>query len=115
MAKGVPATSGKWGRVCRTGADMACARILCAQVVGLWREDLSKINAKAAESLADPEQYPNLFPNLDLALHAETYQVRSASHALHHPWRGALLVLPPPAAWRCGSCACCQPVCRSVS
>jgi hypothetical protein len=48
------------------------------QVVSLWREDLSKINAKAAESLADPAQYPNLFPNLDLALHAETYQARDA-------------------------------------
>lgn len=46
------------------------------QVVKVWREDLSKINAKAAESLADPAQYPNLFPNFDLALHAEQYQVR---------------------------------------
>ena len=41
----------------------------------LWREDLAGVNAKAAESLADPAQYPNLFPNLDLALHAEQYQV----------------------------------------
>ena len=49
---------------------------MCAlQVVALWREDLASINAKAAESLADPVQYPNLFPNLDLALHAEQYQV----------------------------------------
>lgn len=46
------------------------------QVVKVWRDDLSKINAKAAESLADPAQYPNLFPNYDLALHAEQYQVR---------------------------------------
>lgn len=46
-------------------------------MVKLWREDLAKINAKAAESLADPAQYPNLFPNLDLALHAEAYQVRA--------------------------------------
>ncbi len=45
------------------------------QVVKLWREDLAHINPKAAESLADPAQYPNLFPNLDLALHAEQYQV----------------------------------------
>lgn len=46
------------------------------QVVKLWREDLAHINPKAAESLADPAQYPNLFPNLDLALHAEQYQVQ---------------------------------------
>lgn len=52
------------------------------QVVKLWREDLSKINAKAAESLADPAKYPNLFPNFDLALHAEQYQVKSTA-AIH--------------------------------
>ena len=55
------------------------------QVVKLWREDLAHINPKAAESLADPAQYPNLFPNLDLALHAEQYQVqglRATSHAV---------------------------------
>lgn len=44
-------------------------------MVQLWRADLAKINPKAAESLADPEQYPNLFPNLDWALKAETAQV----------------------------------------
>ena len=50
------------------------------QVVKLWREDLAHINPKAAESLADPAQYPNLFPNLDLALHAEQYQVLTDCH-----------------------------------
>ena len=44
------------------------------QVVQLWRKELSKINAKAAESLADPAQYSNLFPDLDLALKAEQHQ-----------------------------------------
>ncbi len=34
----------------------------------MWKKDLEKINPKAAESLADPEEYPNLFPDLDLAL-----------------------------------------------
>ena len=42
-----------------------------SQVVRLWREDLARINPKAAESLADPEQYPNLFPGLDEALERE--------------------------------------------
>ncbi len=43
----------------------------CLQVVQLWRTDLAKINPKAAESLADPAQYANLFPDMDLALKAE--------------------------------------------
>ncbi|GMH35365.1 hypothetical protein BSKO_03233 [Bryopsis sp. KO-2023] len=43
-----------------------------SRVVKLWRDDLKKINPKAAESLADPEEYPNLFPDLELALQAET-------------------------------------------
>lgn len=52
---------------------------MCAplQLVKLWREDLAKINPKAAEALADPGQYANLFPNLDLALQAEQSQVRT--------------------------------------
>ncbi len=43
-------------------------------MVQIWRKELSKINAKAAESLADPGQYSNLFPDLDLALKAEQQQ-----------------------------------------
>lgn len=42
-----------------------------SEVVELWKNDLKKINQKAAESLADPMEYPNLFPNWDLALKAE--------------------------------------------
>ncbi len=48
-----------------------------AQVVQLWRKDLAKINPKAAESLADPGPYANLFPNLEWALQAEELQARS--------------------------------------
>ena len=47
----------------------------CIQCVQLWRKDLAKINPKAAEALADPAQYPNLFPDLDVALQAEQHQV----------------------------------------
>ncbi|GFR46714.1 hypothetical protein Agub_g8337 [Astrephomene gubernaculifera] len=36
-----------------------------------WKADLAVINPKAAEALADPAAYPNLFPHLDEALHAE--------------------------------------------
>ena len=39
----------------------------------LWKEDLKKLNAKAAESLADPEEYPNLFPDLEEGLSVERY------------------------------------------
>ena len=64
------------------------------------------INAKAAESLADPAQYPNLFPNLDLALHAEQYQVRwldlNAS-IMHATWLIALK-----ASGMCKSCWTCS-------
>ena len=45
-------------------------------MVQLWRKDLAKINPKAAESLADPGPYPNLFPNLEWALQAERLQAR---------------------------------------
>jgi hypothetical protein len=34
----------------------------------LWKEDLQKQNPKAAESLADPAEYPNLFPELQQEL-----------------------------------------------
>jgi hypothetical protein len=47
------------------------------QVVGLWRDDLRKVNPKAAEALADPSQYANLFPNMAEALQAESLQVCS--------------------------------------
>ncbi len=40
-------------------------------MVGLWKEDLAKTNAKAAQSLADPTEYENLFPELGQALRAE--------------------------------------------
>lgn len=42
-------------------------------VVGLWRNELAKINEKAGQSLADPEQYENLFPGLNDALKTEQF------------------------------------------
>ncbi|KAL5013705.1 hypothetical protein ScPMuIL_007975 [Solemya velum] len=44
-----------------------------SRVVGLWRECLAKINKKAAESLADPTEYENLFPGLKDAFKTEQY------------------------------------------
>lgn len=39
----------------------------------LWKESLSKVNQKAADALADPTEYSNLFPGLQQALLAEQY------------------------------------------
>ena len=51
------------------------ARTYCpsrvTEVVKLWQSDLIKINPKAAESLANPDDYPNLFPGWDSALERE--------------------------------------------
>ncbi|XP_071327805.1 coatomer subunit beta'-like [Trachinotus anak] len=44
-----------------------------SRVVKLWKESLSKVNQKAADALADPAQYSNLFPGLQQALQAEQY------------------------------------------
>jgi coatomer subunit beta' len=37
-------------------------------VLELWKADLKQINEKAADALADPAKYPNLFPDLDWAI-----------------------------------------------
>uniref|UniRef100_A0A673A7X0 Coatomer subunit beta' n=2 Tax=Sphaeramia orbicularis TaxID=375764 RepID=A0A673A7X0_9TELE len=44
-----------------------------SRVVKLWKESLSNVNQKAADALADPSQYSNLFPGLQQALLAEHY------------------------------------------
>lgn len=41
------------------------------RIVGLWRTELAKTNEKAAESIADPSEYENLFPELGQTLQAE--------------------------------------------
>jgi coatomer subunit beta' len=42
-----------------------------SRVVGLWKEKLSATNQKAAQSLADPAEYENLFPGLHESIQAE--------------------------------------------
>ncbi|CAI9740725.1 subunit beta' [Octopus vulgaris] len=44
-----------------------------SRVVKLWREALSKINKRAADSLADPTDYENLFPGLKDTFKTEQY------------------------------------------
>lgn len=42
-------------------------------MLSLWRTELGKINEKAGQSLADPEQYENLFPGFLDALKTQQY------------------------------------------
>ncbi|XP_041732741.2 coatomer subunit beta'-like isoform X2 [Coregonus clupeaformis] len=44
-----------------------------SRVVKLWKESLGKVNQKAADALADPTDYSNLFPGLQEAFLAEDY------------------------------------------
>ena len=37
----------------------------------MWRTELAKTNEKAAESIANPEEYENLFPELSQTLQVE--------------------------------------------
>eukprot|EP00798_Chlamydomonas_sp_ICE-L_P021129 gene21129-28016_t len=50
-----------------------------SDVVKVWKQDLEKQNPKAAESLADPAEYPNLFPDLELAFKAEAMSEKRRS------------------------------------
>lgn len=43
------------------------------QVVSQWKAGLKEVNPKAADSIADPLDYPNLFDGLELALRAEEW------------------------------------------
>ncbi|XP_020097538.1 coatomer subunit beta'-1-like isoform X1 [Ananas comosus] len=42
-----------------------------SEIVATWKNDLHKVNPKAAESLADPAEYPNLFEDWQVALAVE--------------------------------------------
>lgn len=43
------------------------------RILTLWKEQLGKVSEKAAQSLADPIQYENLFPEYKDTLKAEQY------------------------------------------
>ncbi len=36
------------------------------EVVAKWKEQVAQVSEKASKSLADPEGYPNLFPNFEI-------------------------------------------------
>uniref|UniRef100_A0A4W6F5U6 Coatomer subunit beta' n=1 Tax=Lates calcarifer TaxID=8187 RepID=A0A4W6F5U6_LATCA len=64
-----------------------------SRVVKLWRENLAKVNQKAAESLADPTEYENLFPGLKEAFAAE-YYLRETCLGTSRPAKDYPLVTP---------------------
>lgn len=41
-------------------------------MVDLWRVQLGKVSEKAGQSLADPKDYPNLFPDFQASVEAES-------------------------------------------
>ena len=43
------------------------------RVLLTWKEKMSRTNVKAAQALADPVQYPNLFPGFENAVKAEQF------------------------------------------
>jgi len=55
------------------------------RIVKLWRRDLQTVNEKAAESLADPTEYENLFPDLHWALQAEEHFKQEVRPAAVYP------------------------------
>jgi len=46
------------------------------RVLPMWKSELAKVNEKAAQSLADPENYQNLFPNFAQSLETQKYLER---------------------------------------
>jgi coatomer subunit beta' len=43
------------------------------EIVKMWKESLSKVNEKAAQALAEPTTYENLFPGYNESLKVESY------------------------------------------
>ena len=46
------------------------------RVLPMWKSELARVNEKAAQSLADPENYQNLFPNFAQSLETQKYLER---------------------------------------
>lgn len=51
-------------------------------VLGLWKTELGKVNEKAGQSLADPEQYENLFPGFQDSLKTQQFLAQRESKLL---------------------------------
>jgi coatomer subunit beta' len=56
-----------------------------SRVVSLWRVQLGKVSEKAGQSLADPADYPNLFPDFQASLQAEAMLRKERGQAIPAP------------------------------
>jgi len=63
-----------------------------SRVVELWRVQLGKVSEKAGQSLADPKEYPNLFPDFQEAIQAESRLRKERAQVL--PAADFLEILP---------------------
>ncbi|XP_020265763.1 coatomer subunit beta'-3-like isoform X2 [Asparagus officinalis] len=53
-----------------------------SEIVAIWKKDLIEVNPKAAESLADPEEYSNLFEDWQVALAVESNTTQNNPYSL---------------------------------
>merc|ERR1712181_132872 len=53
-----------------------------SRVVALWRVQLGKVNEKAGQSLADPADYANLFPDYQASLQAQQMLARERANVI---------------------------------
>merc|ERR1719323_2312653 len=53
-----------------------------SRIVEMWKEQLSKVNEKAGQSLADPKDYPNLFLDYNSSLEAQQMLARERSKVI---------------------------------
>merc|ERR1712107_609443 len=53
-----------------------------SRIVEMWKEQLSKVNEKAGQSLADPKDYPNLFLDFNSSLEAQQMLARERSKVI---------------------------------
>merc|ERR1719393_1148609 len=53
-----------------------------SRVVALWRVQLGKVNEKAGQSLADPADYPNLFPDYASSLQAQKMLAKERANVI---------------------------------
>ncbi|XP_061993600.1 coatomer subunit beta'-3-like [Rosa rugosa] len=51
-----------------------------SEIVSIWRNDLNKVNKRAAESLADPQEYPNLFEDWQISLSLESKRTENSGN-----------------------------------
>lgn len=56
-----------------------------SHVLSLWKTELGKINEKAGQSLADPEQYENLFPGFQESLKTQEFIAQREPELLPAP------------------------------